>query len=58
MCDKQAMPAAYVIARNPAAGGMTKESRIMGSVSEIAAVASLPRNDGTKKSRNHFGNTP
>jgi hypothetical protein len=67
MCDKQAMPVAYVIARNPVAGGMTKQSRNKGSsVFEIASVAEfilseivgLPRNDGTKKSRNRLGNTP
>jgi hypothetical protein len=62
MADKQAMPAVYVIARNT----VTKQSRNMGSVSEIAPVAEfilseaegLPRNDGRKKSRNRLRNTP
>jgi hypothetical protein len=56
MPGKQTMPAAYIIARNPARGGTTKQSLSKEPVSEIAAVAEfilslvegLPHNDGRK----------
>ena len=48
----------HVIAKNPAGGRMTKQSRNREPVSEIAVVTAFPRNDGRKKVQEPFGQKP
>jgi hypothetical protein len=54
MSDNIAWFASHVIARN----NVTKQSRSRKSVSEIAAVASLPRNDAEEKIHKPFSQMP